>query len=94
MSWGIKLMHVPGNAFVGDFVVAAQIFERVGARGGVVLLVGEGSGFDGRLILHPGAPIEDGEIVVGGEIVGVDALDVLVLDAGKRIFMLLIVGKA
>ncbi len=81
---------MPGNALLGDLMMLAKVFEGVGAGGGVVLLVGEVGGFDGCLVLHAEAAIDDGEVVVRGEVVGIDGLHVLVFGAGEVVFVLLV----
>ena len=68
--------------------------EGVGAGGGIVFLVGELGGLDGGLLLFAEAPVEDGELVVRGEIVGIDGLELLVLSAGVGIVVRLVVGEA
>ena len=75
---------MPDDAFGGHFRVLAQEFEGVGRGGGVVFLVGELGGLDGGLFLFAEAAVEDGELVVRGEVVGIDGLQLLVGVAGVR----------
>ena len=75
-------------------MVLAEEFEGVGAGGGIVFLVGEGCGLAGGLVFHAETAVDDGEDVVRSEVVGVDGLEVLVLDAGLIVFALLVEGEA
>ena len=90
----VEVVDVPGDGLLGDLTVAAEVGEGVGAGGGIVLLVGEVGGLFGGFVFEAEAAIEDGEVVVGGEVVGVDGLDLLVLGAGVRVLVLLVEGEA
>ena len=94
LLWREVAVGVPGDALGGDLVVLAEELEGVGAGGGIVLLVGEGCGFAGGLFFHAETTIDDGEDVVRGEVVGIDGLEVFVLDAGFVVFALLVEGEA
>ena len=94
LLWGEVAVDVPGDGFGGDLVVLAEELEGVGAGGGIVFLIGEGDGFTGGLFLHAEAAIDDGENVMRGEIIGVNGLEGLVLDAGFIVFALLVEREA
>ena len=81
VSWSVKLVGVPGDAFAGNFVVFAEVIECEAVGGGVVFLVGEDGGLLGSLIFEAEAAVQNGEDVVSGEVVGIDGLDDLVLGA-------------
>ena len=68
----------------GDFRVLAQEFKRVVGGGGVVFLVGEFGGLDGGLGFVAQAAVEDGQLIVGGQIVGIDGLKASIGVAGLR----------
>ncbi len=87
-------MDMPWDAFLRDLRMFAKVFQSEGAGGGVVFLVGEGGSFDGGLILYAKSAIENGEIVVGREIVGIDGLNVLVLRARELVLVLLVEGES
>src|SRR5260370_41845354 len=87
-------MGVPGYALGCDLVVLAQELKGVGAGRGIVFLIGEGCCFAGCLLLHAEPAIDDGEDVVSGEIVGIDRLESLVLDASLVILAMLIEVEA
>ncbi len=89
-----QVVGMPDYALGCDFRVFAEKLERVFGRGGVVLLVGEFGGLDGGLVLFAEAAIEDGELVVGGQVVRVDDLQLLVGVAGGGVIVLLIVARS
>ena len=89
-----EVVGVPDNAFGGDFRMLAQELQRVGRGGGVVFLIGELGGLDGGLVLFAEAAVEDGELVVGGEVVGIDGLQLLVGVARGGIVVLLVVARS
>ena len=73
-----QVVGVPDDGFAGDFRVLAQEFEGVGAGGGVVFLVGEFGRLDGGLFFFAETAIEDRQVIVRGQIVGVDGLELFV----------------
>ena len=87
-------MDVPGDTLLRAFGMLAKVLEGEGAGGGIVFLVGEGCGLYGCFVLHAEPPVEDGEVVVRGEIVGVDGLDALIFCSRLLILVLLIEGEA
>ena len=89
-----QVVGVPHDGFAGDFGMFAQEFQGVGAGGGVVFLVGEFGRLDGCLLFFAEPAIEDGELVVGGEVVGIDGLEFFVLFAGLRVVVRLVVAEA
>src|SRR6202044_1568240 len=70
----VEIVDVPRDAFLSDFTMLAEVFESVGAGRGVVLLVGEVRCFDGCLVLQAKSAVDDGQVVMGGQIVGIDGL--------------------
>ncbi len=89
-----EVVSVPDYAFAGDFRVVGEELKGVSGGGGVVFLVGEFGGLDGGLFFLAETAVEDGQLVVGGEIVGVDDLQALVGVAGLRVVVLLVVAEA
>jgi len=89
-----EVVGVPGDGFAGDFGVAAEVLEGVDGGGWVVFLVGEAGGFPGGFVFDAESAVEDGEVVVGGEVVGVNALQALVDFAGLGVVVLLVVAEA
>ena len=87
-------VHVPRYALGGDFGVLAEIVERISWRAGIDSPGGVKSHFLSRLLLHALAAIEDCQIVVRGEVVGIDSLESLELLHGFVTAMLLIIGNA
>ena len=87
-------MDMPWNAFLRHFGMFAKVFECERAGGGVVFLIGEVGSFDGGLILYAKSAIENGEVVVGGEIVGIDGLNVFVLGSREVVLVLLVEGES
>ena len=67
-------MGVPDYRFAGHFWVLAQELQGIDAGRGVVFLVRKFGALDGGLLLLAEAAIEDSELVVCGQIVGIDAL--------------------
>src|ERR1017187_10824477 len=72
------IVGVPGYAFAGDFGVFGEEFKRIGRGGGIVFLVGEFGGLDGGFLLVAEAAVEDGELVMGGQVVGINYLQAFV----------------
>ncbi len=89
-----EVMRVPDDALGGDFRVLPEELEGVDAGGGVVFLIGELGGLDGRLLALAQTPVDDGERVVGGEVVGVDGLKLFVGIAGVGVIVGLEVTEA
>ena len=89
-----QVVGVPDHALRGDFRVLAKEFERINAGGGVVFLVGKLGGLDGGLLLFAEAAVEDGELVVRGQVVGVDCLEPLVGVAGRCVVVLLEIARS
>jgi hypothetical protein len=75
-------VDVPGNGLLRNLAVLPQVFERVGAGSGIVLLIGEVGGLLGGLVLQAQAAVQDGQVVMRGEVVRVDGLDRFVFRAG------------
>src|SRR5580704_1742598 len=92
LLWREVAVGVPRDALGCDLLVLTEEFEGVGAGGGIVLLISEGCGFAGGLVFHAETTVDDGEDVVRGEVIGIDGLEVLVLDAGFIVFALLVEG--
>lgn len=87
-------MGVPAYGFTGYFRMLAEEDQGVLRGVGVVFLVGELLGLDGGFGLVAEAAIENGQLIVGGEVVGIDDLDPLIRVAGLRVVVLLIVAEA
>ena len=69
---------MPDDRFGCDFRVLAEEDQRILRGGGVVFLVGEFGGLDGGFGLVAEAAVEDGELIMRGEVVGIDGLEALV----------------
>jgi hypothetical protein len=71
-----------------------EILEREDARRRIVLLVGEVASLLGGLVFQTQAAVEDGEVVMRGKVIGINARERFVLCACKFIPLLLIVVEA
>src|SRR6185437_17130763 len=89
-----EVVRMPGHAFGGHLRVLAEKLECVFRGGGVVLLFGEFGGLDCGAGLVACAAIEDGELIVGCQVVGIDALQLLIGIACIGIIVLLIIREA
>src|SRR5260370_27705167 len=87
-------VHVPGHALSGYLGMFAKKIERIRGSLGIDPLGGIQSGLRGGLGLHGLATIQDGEIIVGCEIVRIDGLQGLKLGHGVIGVMLLVIGDA
>ncbi len=67
-------VHVPRNAFGGDLGMLAQKIEGIGRSRRIDALRSVESGLFRGLGLHPLATIKNGEIVMRGQVVGIDRL--------------------
>jgi len=90
----VQVVDVPRNALLRNFMMFAQKFQGEGTGGWIVLLVGKVRCLNAGFVLQPKPPIEDGEVVVRGQVIGVNALNLLVFRAGEVIFVLLVEREA
>src|ERR1700722_213514 len=67
-------MHVPRHALVRNLGMLAQIVQRIGRRSWIDALDRILRCLEFSLMLHSLAAIQDGEVVMGSQIVGIDRL--------------------
>ena len=83
---------VPRHALVRNLRMLAQKLQRVSRRAGIHLLGGKQRRLLGGFFLHAHAAIHDGQVVVRGQIVGIDGLQSLELLSGFVVAVPLIVS--
>ena len=89
-----EVVGVPHNAFVGHLRMIAQELQCVDRRRRVVILVGEARRFKAGFFLLSHPPVEDGQVVVGGQIVWINPLQALVNLPSLGVIVLLVVADS